>query len=305
MEFPVNLYLKYMDINIYKVRIEDNGVNRQSPPFFRLISLCAGLSIVLALIVLPMAAATAGAVNLPQTGQTTSYAAGDDGAVKAGAAWPTPRFKDNGNDTITDRLTGLMWTSNANAAGGKVTWQEALNLVDSLNKSASKNYTNWRLPNVNELESLINAEHSIAANWLNKQGFKDVQPYYYWSSTSYVARTSFAWVVGMGNGIVFYDDKIFKNAFFWPVRTADAAAVAGLPQTGQTTSLAPGDDGAIKAGAAWPTPRFKDNGNGTITDNLTTLVWTKDASTPIVGTCTGGIKNWQEALDYVRCLNAV
>ncbi len=266
-------------------------------------------AILLALIVLSMVTTFAAAtITLPQTGQTTSYVDGDGGAIRAGVAWPTPRFKDNGNGTVTDKLTGLMWMSNANMAGGKVTWQEALNLVDSLNKGAARSYTNWRLPNVNELTSLLNTEHSLAANWLNTQGFKGVQPYYYWSSTSYAPRTSFAWVVGMGNGIVFYDDKIFKNAFFWPVRTA---AVLDNPpynpivaQTGQTTSYAPGDDGALKSGAAWPTPRFKDNGNGTITDNLTALMWVKDASTPLVGTCTGGIKAWQEALDYVRCLNA-
>ncbi|MBF0538636.1 MAG: DUF1566 domain-containing protein [Nitrospirae bacterium] len=263
------------------------------------------LAIALVLIVSPMFAATA-TINLPQTGQTTSYAAGDDGDIRAGVAWPAPRFTANGNGTVTDRLTGLMWTSNANMAGGKVTWQEALDLVASLNRGALKNYghTDWRLPSVNELESLLNTEHSVAATWLNKQGATGVQPYYYWSSTSYASRASFAWVVGMGNGLVFYDDKIFKNAFFWPVCTATGAS--GNPviaQTGQTTSYAPGDDGALKAGTAWPAPRFTDKANGTVTDNLTTLMWTKDASTPLVGACPGGIKTWQEALDYVKCLN--
>ena len=38
--------------------------------------------------------------------------------------------------------------------------------------------------------------------------------------------------------------------------------------------------------------RFTDNGDGTITDNQTGLMWTKDAGTPTVGSCAGGIKNW-------------
>jgi len=80
--------------------------------------------------------------------------------------------------------------------------------------------------------------------------------------------------------------------------------VIQLPRTGQTTSYAVGDDGDIQAGVAWPSPRFTDNGDQTITDNLTGLMWTKDAGTPTVGSCTGGTKTWQGALDYVACLNS-
>ncbi|MBF0339307.1 MAG: hypothetical protein HQL05_15920 [Nitrospirae bacterium] len=44
-------------------------------------------------------AAHAGTVSLPQTGQTTTYATGDDGAIRAGVAWPGPRFTDNAKGT--------------------------------------------------------------------------------------------------------------------------------------------------------------------------------------------------------------
>lgn len=49
-----------------------------------------------------------GTVRLPKTGQTTSYAPGDDGELQVGLAWPEPRFSDNGDGTVTDHLTGLM-----------------------------------------------------------------------------------------------------------------------------------------------------------------------------------------------------
>ncbi|KJU84605.1 conserved hypothetical protein, secreted, partial [Candidatus Magnetobacterium bavaricum] len=52
-------------------------------------------------------AAHAGTVSLPQTGQTTTYAAGDDGALQIGVAWSNPRFTDNRDQTMTDNLTGL------------------------------------------------------------------------------------------------------------------------------------------------------------------------------------------------------
>ena len=53
---------------------------------------------------------------------------------------------------------------------------------------------------------------------------------------------------------------------------------APVPKTGQTASSVPKDDGALKKGVAWPTPRFTDNGNGTVTDNLTKLIWMKNAN---------------------------
>lgn len=50
---------------------------------------------------------------VPKTGQTQSYTAGDDGDLQKGVAWPTPRFAGNGNGTVTDKLTGLIWLKNA------------------------------------------------------------------------------------------------------------------------------------------------------------------------------------------------
>ncbi len=63
---------------------------------------------------------------VPQTGQTISYATGDDGALQKGVALPSPRFTDNGNGTVTDNLTGLIWLKNANPCGPK-NWYDAIN----------------------------------------------------------------------------------------------------------------------------------------------------------------------------------
>ena len=53
---------------------------------------------------------------------------------------------------------------------------------------------------------------------------------------------------------------------------------APVPQTGQTTSYRTGDDGDLEKGVIWPYPRFTDNLDGTITDNLTGLIWLKNAN---------------------------
>jgi hypothetical protein len=162
--------------------------------------------------------AFAGTVQLPQTGQTTSYAAGDDGDLRAGVAWPDPRFTVSG-DCVTDNLTGLMWTKNGNMPGGWLTWQGALDYVANIVNSGAGTcgYSDWRLPNVNELESLVNAEQANNAVWLDGQGFTNVQAYWYWSSSTIASYTPTAWGVHMLVGGVHYNDKSYHR-YVWPVR---------------------------------------------------------------------------------------
>ena len=63
------------------------------------------------------------------------------------------------------------------------------------------------------------------------------------------------------------------------------------PKTGVTTSFSAtgGEDGDLENGITWPNPRFTDNGNGIVTDNLTTLIWLDNAN------CFG-VKKWEQAL---------
>jgi hypothetical protein len=120
---------------------------------------------------------------VPQTGQTASFATGDDGDLEKGVASPNPRFTvnvnaadDNGagggiagngicdgtescNGTVTDNLTGLIWLKNANCFGLR-TWALALSDVNGLNTGEcgltdGSVAGDWRLPNVRELQSLI------------------------------------------------------------------------------------------------------------------------------------------------------
>jgi len=176
-------------------------------------------------------------INLAKTGQTTCYDSGgnaidcantgQDGDIQAGVEWPAPRFTDNSDGTITDNLTGLMWLKDANCFGN-MTWQAALDNVKDLNNSPgsytcggyNKNYTDWRLPNINELESLVNAEE-YTNSWLNTQGFTNVQSSDYWSSSTIVSKKDDAWKVSMYYGSVRTDDESDKsdNHYVWSVRS--------------------------------------------------------------------------------------
>ena len=80
---------------------------------------------------------------------------------------------------VTDRLTGLMWMQAPDNVARN--WVAALAQADGL---ALCGFGDWRLPNINELESLMNLGVANQAIALNLAGFSGVQPGYYWSSTS-------------------------------------------------------------------------------------------------------------------------
>ncbi len=217
---------------------------------------------------------------------------GLDGDIQAGVDWPEPRFEDNGDGTVTDHLTGLIWLKNVGCAG-YMNWNDALTYCNNL-ANGSCGLTDgsvagdWRLPNIIELESLVNAEESNPAAWLNSQGFSHVQSSAYWSATTRARQTSLAWYGRMGYGLVRSDYK--SNTFYvWPVRAGAQAQPAQTWKTGQTSSYAAGDDGNLQHGVDWPEPRFKDNGDGTVTDHLTGLIWLKNAN------CVGSM-TWNQAL---------
>jgi len=158
----------------------------------------------------PVRSGQGGSISLPKTGQTNCYdtagteivctGTGQDGDIQAGVAWPNPRFTDNGDGTITDNLTGLMWTQNAGTptvgacTGGSMAWQDALNYVACLNTNNYLGHSDWSLPNSNEAKSLLNEGEIDNIAWLNAQGFSNMS-IGSWSSTTDASDTNSAWAV--------------------------------------------------------------------------------------------------------------
>lgn len=253
------------------------------------------------------------AAKLARTGQNLTYAVGDDGFLQMGVVWPDPRFiiPDNtiNGPLMLDQLTGLMWTNDTSSPGPAVcgpnlkkTWSEALKYVACLNSNSYLNYSDWRLPNINELRSLIDFGKSSSDESL------------LWSSTVDTTHPERVW--SMIGSVVSPSDFMFVKHYVRPVRTDIYASLAALPKTGQTICYDPegsklvvpcagtGEDGETQSGVAWPSPRFIDNANGTISDFLTGLIWPKDANTPGPEACAPNEKkSWQSALEYVSCLN--
>ena len=140
---------------------------------------------------------------------------------------PEPRFTDNGDGTVTDSLTGLIWLQDADCPASfpasLMTWQEALDWVDDLNTTAiactnytPMTFTDWRLPNIKELLSLADYGRTPAIP-RNKE-FTNVR-HDYWSSSSFVKSPSDAWMLNIVAGHSDRDfSKTLRTLSVWPVR---------------------------------------------------------------------------------------
>jgi len=117
---------------------------------------------------------------------------------------------------ILDRRTGLTWSHPADAARQPLTWQEALDGVNAMNKKAAGRHTDWRLPNIRELESLVDINSHSPAMPPNPSfaGIADG----YWSSTTSVYEPSYAWVLYTLDGAVGVGYKAKPDFHAWAIR---------------------------------------------------------------------------------------
>ena len=109
------------------------------------------------------------------------------------------RFKDNGNGTVIDNRTGLMWVKNGISEGCNngcaLTWEDAVSFCENLSYAG---YTDWRLPNIQELQSIVN--YGVCYPAINSTYFPNTQSDYYWSSTTSVNYPDSAWSVYFYSG---------------------------------------------------------------------------------------------------------
>lgn len=265
-------------------------------------------------------------VQVPETGLNKCYdtagieincaGTGQDGELQTGMTWPEPRFDDNQDGTVTDQMTGLVWLKDANCFG-YITWLNALTAIKNFNDNPtlygcsgySANNNDWRMPNINELRSLVDYTEANPV-LLSNHPFVNVQNSYYFSSTTqasgFPGYDETVYTVSMADGRMnMLGDKDEYPFYVWPVRGESTGPVK-LAKTGQSTCknelgspidcTGTGQDGELQKGVEWPEPRMQDNGDQTITDSLTGLMWLKN------GSCNGSV-TWQQALDFVKDVN--
>jgi hypothetical protein len=244
--------------------------------------------------------------HILHTGQTGCYdvagreidcqGSGQDAEFLRGAPWPLPRFEVQGAVAV-DHATGLSWTIDANIGGFPCTWLEAFAQIAALNQQQHGGHGDWRLPNRNELRSLVSYQ-------AKKPALPAGHPFvnfflgWYWSSTTAAINPAYAWSVHLEGARMFYGRKD-QESLFWPVRGTGNGL---LPSTGQRQCFDGGgrviecsgasQDGSLRLGSSWPEPRFIVTGD-VVHDRLTGLIWLKHAD------LTGERVGWQQALESV------
>jgi len=205
---------------------------------------------------------------------------GQDAEFSPGQAWDPTRFIPDG-EAILDTTTGLVWLKDANPVGFPITWQEAFEFVQTMNKDHVAGFTDWRLPNRRELFSLVSFD-SHSPSLPAGHPFTNVFHGWYWTSTTSAMHESQAWHLHMMGGRMFWGNKTGYE-LVWPVR-------------GRSEILPAPTAGPSKDGSVWPEPRFEDHGE-IVTDRLTHLCWTRLAD------LAPGPVSWKDAFTVVKKLN--
>ena len=200
---------------------------------------------------------------LPDTGQTTSYTAtfGEDNDYTINP----PLFTNNSNGTITDNVTDLIWQQ---ADGGEMTIENAVIYCDNL---VLGGFSDWRLPTKQESMSILNLDKNNPA--LNTVYFTDTNAEYWWTSTVNYANPNSIWITNAGGGT-------------GPKLKTETISAGGIKRFHP------------RAVRSLTTPtivtHFTDNGDGTITDNVTNLIWQKAPNTTTY--------TWEQAISYAENL---
>ena len=103
-------------------------------------------------------------------------------------------FTDNGNSSVTDQKTGLVWQQTTASSRN---WESALSYCESL---VLANQSDWRLPNIKDLGSI--ADLSTYDPAIDTTAFPGTESSFYWSSTAYLRSASGAWRIHFYYGVV-------------------------------------------------------------------------------------------------------
>jgi hypothetical protein len=225
--------------------------------------------------------------NMPDTGIDRCY--DQDGVINCPISENEPfygqdfhyssnpmSFANNSDGTITDNVTSLMWQMSP--AGQAYNWYEATGTFDAVNNPTTINvcndltlggHTDWRLPEKHELQSIV--DYGVVNPAIDTTYFSGTGPSAYWVDTEYDSTD--AWYIQFADGSVMTDHK-----------TTDKNV-------------------QCVRGAVWGSGDFIDNGDGTISDADSGLMWQKIGQTSgndwqeMLGVCTGldlaGYSDWR------------
>ncbi|AKB74997.1 hypothetical protein MSLAZ_1736 [Methanosarcina lacustris Z-7289] len=180
-----------------------------------------------------------------------------------------PNYTDNGDGTVTDEVTGLVWAQNL--SNSSMSWEDANDYCENLELGG---YDDWRLPTVKDLWSI--RDFSQGWPWVDTDYFYLVgngtegAQQHSWSSNLYLVKDEYQ-----------NDQVIGSPAFIVNDWTGHIKAMSGNRFVR-----------AVRGGTSYGINDFVDNGDGTVTDNATGLMWSQNDS--------GKGMDWEDALAYAE-----
>lgn len=209
------------------------------------------------------------------------------------------KLDSNGNDVgddvtdwamVRDNITGLIWEvktdhDDIHNTSDTYTWQGAQdNFIVQLNEDNFGGYSDWRLPTIKELFTLVHKGEYHPA--VNQEYFPNIQfsttypppSLVYWSSTEYVRGSDRAWFLNFRDGDIFYDGRSYD----FPGHKDHQNYVLAVRGGQYNSSLV-------------------DNHDGTVTDTATGLIWQQNGPTDTDGNPMS--MTWDEALAYCEGLD--
>ncbi len=232
----------------------------------------------------------AGADTYPIVDTAQTQAFGPHAGQDAHYAGNAPSYEDHGDGTVTDHVTGLMWTKDP---GKKMTWANA---AKSAKTCRTAGYHDWRLPTIKELYSLIQFNGIDPDPMSTATG----------NLTPFIDHTVFNFSYGNPDQNERIIDSQFATSTLYVSTTMNGARtmfgvnfadgrIKGYPigkhgPRGEKTYYAL----YVRDNPDYGKNNFKDNGDGTITDTATGLTWMKADS--------GKGMDWQAALKYAESL---
>lgn len=202
-------------------------------------------------------------IKLPDTGQTITVSGAPFGEDADYTINP-PSLTDNGDGTITDNVTGLMWQK---TDAGESTWASA---VTNASTQSTGGYTDWRLPTPAELFSIFNHNNNPAFDQTKFPNTNSAD--YWWTSDIYGTDATHVWCTNAGGGL---GPK--------PITETISAGGSLRYNARYVRGSKPGNGHS-----------YVNNNDGTITDTDTSLMWTQLPAAAM---------NWQSAISYAENLS--
>ena len=205
-----------------------------------------------------------------------------------------PRYRDNGDGTISDLVTGLMWQKDCKL---QLQWEQAMSRASGFNLAG---YADWRLPSIKELYSLIDFRGSTGAP--GRPGYAGTK------FIPYLNTDYFDFIYGDTEA-----GARMIDAQYWSSNRSVSPLMHHMPAAfgvnfadgrikGYPTISPPGRSGRnlhfvryVRGNPDYGRNSFRDNHDGTITDLATGLTWMQKDS--------GRSMNWREALSYAESLS--